>query len=364
MATALIDRRAFLRACGSVWLASLLPAPALALARADAVYATSFMLKDGSFAIATVTERGEIVDRQALPARAHGVTVCPATGLAVFFARRPGTFAMAYDPSGRRPPVTFHTPPERHFYDHGAFSPDGRRLYATENDYEHARGVIGVYDATDGFRRVGEMPSYGVGPHDVSVTRGGRMLIVANGGIETRPDYARVKLNLGSMEPSLAFIDAGSGALVEKHTLPPALHRLSTRHVAEDDQSRIWFGCQYEGAETDAPPVLGRLSLGEAIRFVGEHEPAMRRLRNYVGAIAVNAAAGCIGVASPMGGAAIILDLRSDKVVSVVEMRAVAGIAASRSGEGMVLSSYSGAIAGRDHPGIAWDQHIADLRPL
>ena len=34
----------------------------------------------------------------------------------------------------------------RHFFGHGVFSPDGKLLYATENDFEAARGVIGVYD--------------------------------------------------------------------------------------------------------------------------------------------------------------------------------------------------------------------------
>ncbi|MGO8048547.1 hypothetical protein ACC713_37940, partial [Rhizobium johnstonii] len=62
-------------------------------ASVDAVYASGIRATDGYFAIATVNERGEIVDQVALPARAHGMAFCAATGKTVAFARRPGTYA-------------------------------------------------------------------------------------------------------------------------------------------------------------------------------------------------------------------------------------------------------------------------------
>lgn len=359
MAMEPIDRRDFLRAAGLTFLATLLPSEGFALTRADAVYATSCRLPDGRFAIATVTEDGRIVAREPLPGRAHGLAVSEATGLSVFFARRPGTFAMAYDPLGRQEPVCFSSPADRHFYGHGTFSPDGRLLYATENDFEGARGIVGVYDATAGFRRIGEFPSFGIGPHDMAFLDGGRTLIVANGGIETHPDFGRTKLNLGSMKPSLAFIDSASGTLIEKHALPARLSRLSTRHVAEDGRGTIWFGCQYEGAETDEPPVLGRLSLGEEIRFLPSAGSGLQRLRNYVGAIAVNRGMNIVAATSPVGGSAVIVDIATEKVLRVIDLPDACGIAPAR--DGMVVSSYTGTIAGRQHDGMAWDQHIADL---
>lgn len=354
-----IDRRAFLKASGASFLATLAPSAAFALERADAVYATSCRLGDGRFAIATLTEEGTIVDRVPLPARAHGLAVSEATGIAVFFARRPGTFAMAFDPSGRRKPVCFSCPADRHFYGHGTFSPDGRLLYATENDYDGARGIVGVYDATDGFARIGEFPSFGIGPHDMAFLGGGSTLVVANGGIETHPDFGRAKLNLAAMEPSLAFIDSAGGTLIEKHTLPARLARLSTRHVAEDARGSVWFGCQYEGAETDAPPVLGRVAPGEEIRLLDTAATGLGCLRNYVGAIAVNRGMNLVAATSPVGGAAVILDIATERVVRTIELPDACGIAPAR--DGMVVSSYTGIIAGRPHPGTAWDQHIAEL---
>ncbi|MGO8639121.1 hypothetical protein ACC840_36180, partial [Rhizobium ruizarguesonis] len=43
--------------------------------RTDAVYASGIRAADGSFAFATVTERGEIVYQMTLPARAHGMAI-------------------------------------------------------------------------------------------------------------------------------------------------------------------------------------------------------------------------------------------------------------------------------------------------
>ena len=44
-------------------------------------------------------------------------------------------------------------------------------LYATENDFEGARGMIGIYDVTARFKRIGEFPSHGLGPHDLAFLR-------------------------------------------------------------------------------------------------------------------------------------------------------------------------------------------------
>ena len=100
-----------------------------------------------------------------LPDRGHDVTWSPVTGQAVVFARQPGTFAVIFDATGRSAPQTLSSVPGRHFFGHGAFSPDGRLLYATENDFDNARAVVGVYDVGGGFARIGEFDTQGVGAH-------------------------------------------------------------------------------------------------------------------------------------------------------------------------------------------------------
>ncbi|MBY3223248.1 DUF1513 domain-containing protein [Rhizobium laguerreae] len=358
MQSTAINRRSFVKAAGLGFLATLTPRSLMALERTDAVYASGIRAADGSFAIATVTERGEIVDQVALPARAHGMAFSAATGKTVAFARRPGTYAMIVDPWNKGEPIVISSREDRHFYGHGAFSPDGRLLYASENDFDGNRGMIGLYDATDRFTRIGEFETYGIGPHDMTVSDDGRLLIVANGGIETHPDFGRTKLNLGEMQPSLALIDAATGALVEKHVLPAEWAELSTRHVDLDGEGRIWFACQYEGHRKDLPPLVGHFAKGEDLTFIDLPGETTRRLANYVGAIAVNRSEGLVGITSPKGGASVTIDARTGKMLAETSVPDAAGIAPARSG--FAVSSYDGDFLST-RSDVAWDQHIVRI---
>lgn len=351
----LIDRRSFMKAAGINFAAALSPRSVSALQRADAVYASGFRAADGSFGIATVSERGEIVDRVALPARAHGMAFCPSSGHVVAFARRPGTFALAFRADKTAEPWMVTAPEGRHYYGHGAFSPDGRFLYASENDFEANRGMIGVYAAADGFRRVGEFDAQGIGTHDMAVSDDGAVLVVANGGIETHPDFGRTKLNLDRMEPSLALLDARDGRLIQKHSLSGPLRQLSTRHLAVGDAGRIWFAGQWEGARNALPPLVGHLRRGEDIAFTPLPEQVTEELAGYVGAIAVNRRDGIVGLTSPKGGLAVSLDARTGAIVSKERIANAAGVAPAA--KGVAVSSYDGRF-NETQTSVAWDQHI------
>ena len=358
VASGLIDRRTFLRAAGCGYLATLAPRAAFALSRADAVYATGYRGADRRFGLALMSERGEFVDKVELPDRMHGLCYSPATGRVVAFARRPGTFAMIIDRRGAAEPVVIHAMENRHFFGHGQFSPDGKILYASENDFDRGVGVIGLYDATDSFRRVGEFPAHGVGTHDMTVSDDGTLLIIANGGIETHPDFGRTKLNLDEMEPSLVIADARDGRLIEKHPMPAGLERLSTRHLAVMAEGEVWFACQYEGARDDLPPLVGTFGKGESLRFMELPEDITTGLANYVGAIAVNRADGLVGLASPKGGLSVTIDARSGKVVECRQIADAAGIAPAD--HGFTTSSYGGVFGTARQP-VAFDQHIVRL---
>jgi hypothetical protein len=358
--SALLDRRAFLRMAGAAWVATLTPGQSFALGRTDAVFASGYMDHDGGFGIAVLAEDGTVIDRTALPARSHGMAFSPATSHLVSFARRPGTFALVIDRSRKTQPVTIAAAKDRHFFGHGCFSPDGKLLYASENDFDAGHGVIGLYDARDGYRRIGEYPTYGIGTHDLSVSDDGRMLIAANGGIETHPDFGRTKLNLDHMEPSLALIEAATGALIERHMLPETLRQLSTRHIDLDDRGRIWFACQYEGPRNDLPPLVGYFGKGEDLSFLSLPEETTVGLANYVGAIAVNRREGLVGLTSPNGGLFVVLEAATGRVLREEDVPDAAGIAAAP--HGFAVSSYDGSFAGH-REAVAWDQHVAGLRP-
>src|SRR5690606_23793340 len=104
-----------------------------------------------------------------MPARGHSFAIDAARQRAVAFGRQPGYFALAFDLRGLSAPVALEPAAGRHFFGHGAYSADGRLLFATENDYEAGQGVLGVYDAGPGgaYRRLGEISTGGIGPHEV-----------------------------------------------------------------------------------------------------------------------------------------------------------------------------------------------------
>lgn len=353
------DRRAFIKAAGAGFAAALVPAGAEALERAEGVIASACLKPDGKFGVVLMSETGRIIASLELPDRGHDVTQCLSTGRLVAFARQPGTFAVVLSRQGEGL-ATIACAPGRHFYGHGVFSPDGRLLYATENDFDNAAGIVGVYDATAGFHRVGEFASGGVGPHDLLFSADGRYLCVANGGIETHPDFGRAKLNLASMQPNLAWIDRDNGMVIAAQGLPDELHQLSLRHLAAGRDGRIWVGAQYEGPQDQIVPLVGAASPDDGFAFAELPDPVTAQLANYVASIAALPGGGEIAVTSPIGNVAVILD-ESGKLISVRTLKNVSGVAGTRAG--FALSTGDGVFLANEGaapimPGVEFDNHL------
>ena len=359
--TGLIDRRDFLKAAGATFLSSLAPTAFADTLAADAVFATAYQRRDGAYGAAILSEAGKILHTIELPDRGHDITFDPVSGRSVVFARQPGTFFVAFDLAGRQPPVTVHSVASRHFFGHGVFSPDGALLYATENDFDNAAGMVGVYDARSGFARIGEFPTYGVGPHELLLLADGRTIAVANGGIETHPDFGRAKLNLPTMKPSYALVDRLTGDLIEKHELPPELHQLSIRHIDTDETGAVWFGCQHEGPASERPALVGRAVRGKELQLIEMAEDVLSGFRNYIGSVAANRDAGTVAVTSPQGNSFAVIEAASAKVVATQRLTEVCGIAPDQAG--YVMTTGTGLIVEPDgksseEEDYVWDNHV------
>jgi uncharacterized protein len=353
----LICRRAFLAGAGAGLGALLLPSAARALANADAVYVSAYKAQDGSYGAAVLTADGKLVHQAVLPGRGHGFAVHRESGRLVGFARRPGSFAVAFEDGRLAAPLAFSTPQGRHFFGHGLFSPDGRLLYTTENDFENAAGVIGVHDAANGYKRIGEFPSFGIDPHDMVLMADGHTLCIANGGIVTHPDFGRAKLNLAAMQPSISFVDARHGTLVARHEPPSQLSRLSLRHLAADNRSRVWFGAQWEGDEDGEPPLIGHVTPDGGIVFMDVPPETLAGMKNYVGSVAALPSGAAVAFTSPAGGRMLVVDAQSG-AVAARDIDKVCGVAGSPGG--FVTSSENGRFQSAMLP-MAWDNHIVPL---
>ncbi|MEM6461592.1 MAG: DUF1513 domain-containing protein [Pseudomonadota bacterium] len=364
MSRRLFSRRDFLKGAGLTFAASLSPAHAFALDNTDAVFASAYADADGRYGAAILSETGKIIAKIPLPARGHDVTHHTATGNAVVFARRPGTIAVAFDRQMRHPPREITASPGRHFYGHGVFSSDGRLLYASENDFDNAEGVIGVYDVGAAYRRVGEFPSGGTGPHDMLLIDNGRTLAIANGGIETHPDFGRAKLNISTMQPNLSFVDPENGSIVERQALPQTLHQLSIRHLADAGDGGVFFACQYEGAPQHTPALFGRARPGQPLKLFETERKRLVRFKNYIGSIAAEPQAGTVTVTSPRGGYLMVVDATNGTFVAEHGHLNVCGVAENgtsylaTTGNGVIFDTANRFI---DTGDLRWDNHLTRL---
>jgi len=325
----------------------------------------------GGFRVSAFDADGKPAFDLDLPGRGHSFALRPDGRVAVHFARRPGGFARAVD-IGRGTVVhDFETPEGRHFYGHGAFSPDGRLLYATENDFVAGRGVVGVYDATAGFRRVGEMPSHGIGPHELRLMADGTTLAVANGGIATRPDLPRVKLNLPTMRPSLAYIDRRDGRLLKEVRLPAELHQLSIRHLSVGRDDTVAIAMQYEGPAGDRVPLVATHRRDRPVILFDGPAEVLRSMHQYCGSATFDAGGRVLAVSAPRGGLVTFWDAATGNHLSSVAVPDGSGVApTARPGQFLVSSGQGGimivdARSGDSTPiasgfldGGRWDNHV------
>ncbi|MNQ32858.1 hypothetical protein D3C85_462740 [compost metagenome] len=362
-----IDRRRFLALAAALGLSP--GAARAALATGDGPLYLSARKRGGRDEAVLLDGTGR--DRLAIPmpSRGHSFAIDPVARRAVVFGRQPGFFALGFSFHGGEP-VALPLHEERHFFGHGAFVDGGRLLAATENDFEAGRGVLGLYDATPGgaYRRVGEFDTGGIGPHEVILMPDGKTLCVANGGILTHPDYGKLELNLDTMRPSLAYIDAASGELLERAELAPALHRLSIRHLALAGDGAVWFGCQYMGPAADRPALVGRHRRGARLELFEGPPETLRNMRNYVGSVSVDASGGIVATSSPVGGQVIYWDAGSGRCLGTTALADGCGVAPAAQG-GFLVSSGLGAMLRTDAEGqespvlapsreMSWDNHF------
>lgn len=362
-----IDRRRFLLGLVGGFLG--FAAPGVSGAVPKPCFVSGARDANGDFAVIIVDCDGLIKLRATLPWRAHGAA-CDGRRQWVIFSRRPGTAALAFQCNDVPRSQAFGTPDDRHFFGHGVFSPDGTLLYATENDYRGERGVIGVYDASNGFRRLGEMSSHGVGPHDILMMADGETLAVANGGILTHPDYGRAKLNLHDMKPSLVLMNRRDGQVRSHHGLAAEYSKLSIRHLAVDRFGGVCFGAQFQGGDRDVPPLVGHLD-GSDLILLRAPTLVQARMRGYVGSVAVSADGSTLAATSPRGSLVAFWSTRLGQYLGAVSLEDVCGVAPLGVAGGFVLSSGPGKLCRAGRAGIngdcrtfdwSWDNHLSPVR--
>ena len=365
-----ITRRCFLGAVVAAGAAPMLSAGECT----DRLFIGCRVDGQGRYLASVFDQSGRIHHDVPLPGRGHGFAVQPLTGRVVVLARRPGDWALVVDPMTGAVLGELIARAGRHFYGHGAFSPDGAILYTSENRFEDGAGVVGVWDAAKRWRRLGEWPSRGVGPHEIRVFGRGTRLAVANGGIRTHPDTGRAKLNLGTMSASLAVLDTAGGRLVRSASLGTALRRLSIRHLDIGHDTRIVVAMQHEGSRRDRVPLVAH---EQDARLVPTYAPAgvSRRMRQYAGSVSFDVSGRYLAVSHPHDGIVSLWTTRPTRLRAVAELADTCGIAGDAGSGTFIATGADGRIARIDartgestvlalSKGSHWDNHLSALGAL
>jgi hypothetical protein len=320
-----IDRRSFLAALAAG--VSGFGTGAAFADQGEPLFVSACTDSSNRHAVAVFSLDGRMKFSTALPDRGHDISIRPQSRDLVVFARRPGDWAAVIDRGTGIVSRVIIAPKGRHFYGHGVFSGDGSLLFATENHMSSGSGVLGIYDAQAAYKRVGEMPSFGIGPHDLAYLPGGKHIVVANGGIRTHPDTGREMLNKDDMEPGLAVIDPISQTALVSVVLGPKLKGLSIRHLAVTPQGETVFGCQFEGDRDEMPALVGVMTPDGKTRFLEMPDDDLDAMENYVGSVTLDAAGRIAAATSPRGNMIAWWDISSGRYLGRKRMSDVCGIA-------------------------------------
>ena len=311
----------------------------------------------GAFALYGIAADGADTFRLSLPARGHAGAAHPHRAEAVVFARRPGSYALVLDCASGAALRQLAPPAGMQFNGHGAFTGDGGLLYTVEQRAEDSVGFLGIWDAD--YRRLGQIETGGIGPHEV-LRLAGDVFVVANGGIATAPDD-RTKLNVPQMAPNLAYIE--HDALAETVALEPGLHFNSIRHLAHG-QGVTAFAMQWEGAPERTVPLLGLHRRGAAPVLASAPATEQARMQGYAASCAWSG--DTFAITSPRGNR-LHRFTADGRFLGATERTDVCGLAPcdggflTTDGRGGLLSIQAGvphALGLRDR---AWDNHIVTL---
>jgi hypothetical protein len=270
--------------------------------------------------------------------RCHDIIDHPTLSIALFVARRPGTESYLIDLRDGRLLQTITSRPNRHFYGHAVIHKSGEWLYATENDTtDPGRGLLGVYRFNgERLEHSGEIPTHGIGPHQVSWMPDGETLAVANGGIRTEAE-SRVEMNLHAMEPSLVLMQR-DGTLLSKETLSQQMN--SVRHMAIARDGTIVAGQQFMGPSHESAELLAIKRPGQPFQAFPVAEQQLQAMAHYTASVAIHNELRLVALTAPRGNRFFIWDLDSGAVKLDAPLPDCAGVGAVA--DGFVVTSGQG----------------------
>ena len=319
----------------------------------------------GQHYVAACDLDGTLISKIKLPARGHdAIALAHKPGRAIIFARRPGKFALEVDFIRGEVIAEINAAEHSHFYGHGVYHRQSHTLLTSENYYKTGEGQIVVRDA-DNYQELARYSSGGIGPHQIALMPDGETLVVANGGIETHPDFPRKKLNLDSMLPNLAYMSLKSGEILDSYALENK--QLSIRHLAVSKQGKVIAGLQYQGAKTDFVPLAIAHQGETSLQFLSAEESLWRQMNQYTASVCIDERQQLAAISCPRADLITywsLIDntfLRKEKVADGAGLTYINQLYAS-SGKGQIKTPLTNNDSQHRtniiHDNLRWDNHL------
>lgn len=357
-----MNRRQFsLLALGSVLTGSAIPfSTILAERKRDVLQVASknkhlfsaYDNEEGQHFISRLAFDGEGLDSSnmesmQIPFRAHD-TLLLSQHQSLSFGRRPHNQMIVCDFKNNEQHI-IDANEGRHFYGHGCIDKKQNILFTGENAYgdgnlknNKGKGVVGIRDSKS-FKLIGEYESYGIGPHDIHLMPDNKTLVVANGGIQTHPDYGRRKLNLASMQPSLVFIDKDSGKKIDEYRLENP--KLSIRHLSISTQGDVGIATQYQGPLSANTPDFLLAFLGkDGLRTMNHTQQFTRDCQGYIGDVAIDSNAQIMAASSPRGNNISLWDIKEERLIKTIQISGPCGLCFDAQNQEFLVSNEKGGI--------------------
>lgn len=345
------------------------------LSFSEEIFVSASGAKQETFGLSWTGLSNKIVWQLESGFRGHSVCINPVNkNQVVFFGRRPSRKMLLVDVPSGKINQQINCSNDRHLFGHGIYSNDGQYLFSCEGNISSGLGVVVVRETTN-YQIVEELQSYGTGPHEIKMLSDNKTLVIANGGILTRPDSGRKKLNLETMQSSLTYINVENGDLIEQAKV--AEPKASIRHLDVAQDGTVAFAIQMQrqaASHQKLVALAGQHKLGKPIQLFDEPAMLIHQMNDYMGSVSINSATRTAGFTSPRGNIAAFWKLDSGEYLGHHALTDVCGICITHDQSKFVISSSGGqirfldAVTLKEHRDLRitseitqWDNHLTRL---
>jgi len=300
--------------------------------------------------------------------RGHGLTKHPINkSIALMFSRRPGNQAILMDLKTKKMVGHFTSPDHLYMEGHGCFSHDGRFLFCTESNKQTHQGIITVRETTS-YKVIKEIPSGGIGPHEIQIMPNQNTLVIANGGLIK--DSKGHVINTQSMKSNITFLNYDLGKILSTYDGEHSQASLRHLDISNDGIVAIAMQAQVYNPER-LMPLTSLINKDGSKTVLNAPDHLLKKLNGYVGSVRINNKYRTAAFTSPRGDIALFWNIDNGVFLGQQFFHNVCGLTVSTDEEYFVLSNSAGKIRQihastlventdlrRHFPSFQWDNHM------